>query len=139
MKNAYGIDVYFGTIGEKNGRAINYAVTLDENTIVIDEKQASNLSEQALLNEVVKEELIKPGRDIRDDLPTPVLKSKLLDNFCGDDVYSLKNDIKIFRKKIIRFKMIKAATVSFHYSSHFYFQRSAELICLQSKMFLNQA
>lgn len=58
MKNAYGIDVYFGTIGEKNGRAINYAVTLDENTIVIDEKQASNLSEQALLNEVVKEELV---------------------------------------------------------------------------------
>lgn len=58
LKNKYGIDVYFGEFGKGDGVNQKFGMTISENEIVLDTKQFGTLSEQAILDTVVKEELV---------------------------------------------------------------------------------
>lgn len=58
FKNKFGIDLFYGEIGTKDGLNKKFGLTLDEKTIVIDEAQMGQLSEQEILNKIVKEELV---------------------------------------------------------------------------------
>lgn len=58
IKKATGIDVYFGTLGERDGVKRQNGITLDEKTIVLDKSLSSTMSLDSILNQVVKEELV---------------------------------------------------------------------------------
>ena len=58
IKKATGIDVYFGTLGERDGVERINGITLDEKTIVLDKSLSSTMSLDSILNQVVKEELV---------------------------------------------------------------------------------
>lgn len=58
LKNKFGIDVYFGKLGEKNGNNRKFGLTISENEIILDTEQFGQMSEQEILNKVVKEELV---------------------------------------------------------------------------------
>lgn len=57
IKNKFGIDVYFGTIGEQDGLIKKHGVTLDSKTIVLDAKETTTMSVNDIMNKVVSEEL----------------------------------------------------------------------------------
>jgi hypothetical protein len=56
LKNKYGIAVYFGEFGAINNK--KFGLTISENEIVLDTEQFGKMSEEAILNDVVKEELV---------------------------------------------------------------------------------
>lgn len=58
IKNAYGIDVYFGDIGSSDGLVKNNGLTLDEKTIVLDNNLFNTMSLDSIIETVVKEELV---------------------------------------------------------------------------------
>lgn len=58
LKNRYGIDVYFGSFGVEDGANRKFGLTISESEIVLDEKQFGEMSDQEILNKVVKEELV---------------------------------------------------------------------------------
>lgn len=58
IKKATGIDVYFGTLGERDGVKRQNGITLDEKTIVLDKSLSNSMSLDSILNQVVKEELV---------------------------------------------------------------------------------
>lgn len=58
MKNRYGIDVYFGDLGSLGGVNHKFGVTISENEIIIDSNQMGKMSEQEVLDKIVKEELV---------------------------------------------------------------------------------
>lgn len=58
FKFNYGMDVYFADLGWKDGNVDYKSLTLDENTIIIDNTTFNTLSKQALIETVVKEELV---------------------------------------------------------------------------------
>ena len=58
FKNKYGIDVFYGEIGTKDGANKKFGLTLNEKTIVLDDAQFGTMSEQEVLDHVVKEELV---------------------------------------------------------------------------------
>jgi hypothetical protein len=58
FKNKFGIDLFYGDIGTKDGENKKFGLTLDEKTIVIDEVQMGQMSEQEILDKVIKEELV---------------------------------------------------------------------------------
>ena len=58
FKFNYGMDVYFADLGWKDGNVDYKSLTLDENTIIIDNTTFNTLSRQALIETVVKEELV---------------------------------------------------------------------------------
>lgn len=58
MKTFYGIDVFFGDLGTLDGENKKFGVTISESEIIIDSNQMGKMSEQALLTEIVKEELV---------------------------------------------------------------------------------
>lgn len=58
VKKLYGVDVYFADIAWKDGLIDRKSLTLDENTIIIDNESFDTMSLQALIDTVVKEELV---------------------------------------------------------------------------------
>lgn len=58
IKKEYGIDVYYGNIGEQDGIFRRHGLTLDENTIVLDVADTQNMSVDTIMEKVVKEELV---------------------------------------------------------------------------------
>ena len=58
LKNAYGIDVFFGDIGSSDGLVKNNGLTLDEKTIVLDNNLFNTMSLDGIIETVVKEELV---------------------------------------------------------------------------------
>lgn len=57
LKNKYGVSVYFGDLGSLNGNR-KFGLTIDDNTIILDEVQMGQMSEQEILDKLVKEELV---------------------------------------------------------------------------------
>lgn len=58
IKNYYGYDVYFGDLGVLSGENKKFGLTIDENTIIIDPVQMGKMSQENILNKIVKEELV---------------------------------------------------------------------------------
>ena len=58
IKELYGIDVFFGDLGFKDGIKKKNGLTLDEKTIVIDSTVSNRMSLNDVINTVVKEELV---------------------------------------------------------------------------------
>ena len=58
IKNKFGIDVFFGTIGEQDGLIKKHGVTLDSKTIVLDAKETTTMSVNDIMNKVAAEELV---------------------------------------------------------------------------------
>lgn len=58
MKTFYGIDVFFGDLGTLDGENKKFGVTISESEIIIDSNQMGKMSEQDILDKLVKEELV---------------------------------------------------------------------------------
>ncbi len=58
LKSAYGIDAYFGNLGARDGLIKNNGLTLDEKTIVIDDRLFNEMSLDQIMTTVVREELV---------------------------------------------------------------------------------
>lgn len=58
MKTFYGIDVFFGDLGTLGGENKKFGVTISESEIIIDSNQMGKMSEQEILDKIVKEELV---------------------------------------------------------------------------------
>lgn len=58
LKNKHGITVYYGKFGVADGVNKKFGLTISENEIVLDTEQFGTMSEQEILDKVVKEELV---------------------------------------------------------------------------------
>lgn len=58
VRNAFGVNVYFGNLGSEDGNIRNNGLTLNEKTIILDDKLFNYKSVDEILNEIVKEELV---------------------------------------------------------------------------------
>lgn len=58
LKSAYGIDAYFGNLGARDGLIKNNGLTLDEKTIVIDDRLFNEMSLDQIMTTVIREELV---------------------------------------------------------------------------------
>lgn len=59
FKKEYGIDLYYGDFAEVDGNPKNHSVTINENTIVLDNNQFKNSSYEHILNKVAKKQLVQ--------------------------------------------------------------------------------
>lgn len=58
VRNAFGVNVYFGNLGSEDGNIRNNGLTLNENTIILDDKLFNYKSVDEILTAIVREELI---------------------------------------------------------------------------------
>ena len=58
FKNQYGKKLLFGKLGVQDGVNKKFGLTIDENTILIDEQQMGQMTEKEILDKCVKEELV---------------------------------------------------------------------------------
>ena len=78
LKNRYGIDVYFGSFASKDGTNKKFGLTISDSEIVIDEQQFGEMSEQEILDKVIKEELVHTIQFTKDVI-TPKTLYKILE------------------------------------------------------------
>lgn len=58
FKNKYGKTLLFGRLGVQDGVNKKFGLTIDENTILIDEQQMGEMTESEILDKCIKEELV---------------------------------------------------------------------------------
>ena len=75
LKNYYGIDVYFGNIGTSDGVERKFGMTISDHEIILDTEQFGQMSEQEILNKIVKEELVHNLQFLRDIITPETLNA----------------------------------------------------------------
>ena len=75
LKNYYGVDVYFGNIGVPDGVVRKFGMTISDHEIILDTEQFGQMSEQEILNKMVKEELVHNLQFLRDVITPETLNA----------------------------------------------------------------